>query len=135
MRHKTVKGGTLMNAIHFPGSISTGNNGSRTEMGRHEIKRNNFAKTHGGSDVIEISAEAKNRFEMENLVRLDRIRLKKETDYYRRELAEYIDFKEADLRNIYRLDKIRDAKRKLYDGFYDNPPDEIFKKLVEKPDL
>ncbi len=124
-----------MNAIHFPGSIITGNNGSRTEMGRHEIKKNSFAKTHGGSDVIEISAEAKDRFEKENLVRLDRIRLKKETENYRRELAEFIDFKEADLRNIYRLDKIREAKRKLFDGFYDNPPDEIFKKLVEKPDL
>ncbi len=124
-----------MNAIHFPGSFGIGSNSSRTEMGRHEIKRNSFARTHGGSDVIEISAEAKNRFEKENLVRLDRIRLQKETEKYRRELAEYIDFKEADLRNIYRLDKIRDARRKLYEGFYDNPPDEILKKLVEKPDL
>lgn len=124
-----------MNAIHFPGSFGIGSNSNRTEMGRHEIRRSSFAKTHGGSDMIEISAEAKDRFERENLVRLDRIRLKKETEIYRGELEEYIDFKEADLRNIYRLDKIRDARRKLHDGFYDNPPDEILKKLVEKPDL
>lgn len=124
-----------MNAIHFPGSYGIGNNSNRTEMGRHDVKKSGFIKNRGGSDLIEISAEAKYRFERENLVRLDRIRLKKETEIYRRELAEYIDFKEADLRNVYRLDKIRDARRKLYEGFYDNPPDEIFKKLVEKPDL
>ncbi|HOP63827.1 MAG TPA: hypothetical protein PK358_13345 [Spirochaetota bacterium] len=124
-----------MDAIRFPGSYGIGNNSGRTEMGRHDIKRSGFSGTRGGSDVIEISPEAKDRFERENLVRLDRIRLKKETESYRRKLADYIDFKEADLRNIYRLDKIREARRKLYEGLYDNPSDEILKKLVEKPDL
>ncbi len=124
-----------MNAIFFPGSLGIGNNSNRTEMGRHDIKKSGFSKNHGGRDLLDISAEAKEMFEKENLIKLDRLRLKKETEIYRRELAEYIDFKETDMRNIYRPDKILAARRKLYDGFYDNPPYEILKKLVEKPDL
>ena len=125
-----------MNAIRFPGSVGISSNGSRTESSHHEVKKPLYIK-HGNNsnDMLDISEEAKLRFEKDTLIKLDRVKLKKEAENYRQELTEYIDFKEADLRNIYRLDKIRDARRKIFEGIYDNPPDEILKKLVAKPEL
>lgn len=124
-----------MNAIHFPDSVGIRSNGSRTDIARYDVKRPAYIKRSVSSDMLDISDEAKSRFERENLIKLDRARLKKETENYRKELAEYMDFKEADRRNIYRLDKITDARRKLHEGFYDNPPDEILEKLVAKPEI
>jgi len=125
-----------MTAIRFPNSVGIGSNGSRTEGGRHEVKGpRRVVKTDRGSDVIEISSEAKIRFEKENLVKLEKVKLLKEARIYSSALAEDIKFKEADLRNVYRLGKISDAKEKIRDGFYDLNEDFVLGKLLKKPEI
>jgi len=125
-----------MTAIRFPNSVGIGSNGSRTDGFHHEVKGpRRVVKTGRGSDVIEISSEAKIRFESENLVRLEKIRLLKEAKVYSANLAEDIRFKEADLRNVYRLGKISDAKEKIRDGFYDLNEEFVLRKLLQKPEI
>ena len=125
-----------MTAIRFPNSVGIGSNGSRTDGTHHEMKGpRRIVKTDRGSDVIEISSEAKIRFEKENLVRLEKVRLVKEAKAYSADLAEDIRFKEADLRNVYRLGKIADAKEKIRNGFYDLNEDFVLRKMLQKPEV
>lgn len=125
-----------MTAIRFPNSVGIGSNGSRTDGTHHEVKGpRRIVKTGRGSDVIEISSEAKIRFEKENIIKLERVRLLKEAEVFSLNLAEEIKFKEADLRNVYRLGKISDARAKLRDGFYDLNEDFVLRKLLEKPEV
>ncbi len=125
-----------MTAIRFPNSVGIGSNGSRTGNSNHEVNGpRRIVKTDRGSDVIEISSEAKVRFEKDNLVRLERVKLLKEVKEYSASLAEDIRFKEADLRNVYRLGKISEAKEKIRNGFYDLNEDFVLRKLLEKPEV
>jgi len=125
-----------MTAIRFPNSVGIGSNGNRADNSHHEMKGpRRIVKTDRGSDVIEISSEAKVRFEKDNLIRLERVKLLKDVKEYSVSLAEDIHFKEADLRNVYRLGKISGAKEKIRDGFYDLNEDFVLRKLLEKPEV
>jgi len=125
-----------MTAIRFPNSVSIGNNGNRTDSSHHDLKgARKIIKTDRGSDVIEISSEAKIRFEKDNLVRIEKLKLLKEARDYFAELTDDIKFKEADLRNVYRLVKISDAKEKIRKQFYDLNEDYVLKKMLEKPEV
>jgi len=125
-----------MTAIRFPNSVGIGSNSGRTENSHHEVKGlRRIVKSDRGSDVIEISSEAKIRFEKDNLVRLEKVKLIKESKKYYAELAEDIRFKEADLRNVYRLSKIFDAKEKIRYRFYDFNEDFVLRKLLKKPEV
>ncbi len=124
-----------MAAIRFPGSVGFGNSGIRTENGPFEMKKPDYIKRAQTADMLEISSEAKERFNEENLVRLDRIRLRKEAESYKAMLAEHIEWKGGDLRNVYRLKKIIDAKVNLAVGVYDNPDDAMLAKMLDKPDV
>jgi anti-sigma28 factor (negative regulator of flagellin synthesis) len=125
-----------MIAIRIPNSVGIGSNGSRADSSHHEVKGpRRIARADRNSDVIEISSEAKIRFEKENVVRLERVKLLKDAKNYSAELAEDIKFKEADLRNVYRLGRISDAKEKIRDRFYDLNEDFVLRKLLEKPEI
>ena len=124
-----------MAAIRFPESVGTGNNGIRTGNGPLEKSRPSYIKRANTADMLEISSEAKERFNEENLVRLDRIRLRKEAEGYKAMLAEHIEWKGGDLRNVYRLRKIIDAKVNLAVGMYDNPDDAMLAKMQAKPEV
>ncbi len=125
-----------MTAIRFPNSVGIGSNGSRTDSSHTELKGpRRLVKPDRSSDVIEISSEAKIRFEKDNLVRIEKVKLLKDAKFYSADLAEDIKFKEADLRNVYRLDRIRDAKEKIKEGFYDLNEDFVLRKLLEKPEI
>jgi len=124
-----------MTAIRFPGSVGFGNSGIRTDNGPLEMNRPGYIKRAETADMLEISSEAKERFNEENLVRLDRIRLRKEAAAYKAMLAEHIEWKGGDLRNVYRLRKIIDAKVNLAVGVYDNPDDAMLAKMLDKPEV
>lgn len=125
-----------MAAIKFPDSVGIGRNGSRTDGIHSEFKGpRRIVKADRGGDIIEISSEAKNRFENDNLVRLEKVKRLKEAKIYSADLAEDIRFKEADLRNVYRLNKISDAKNKIREGFYEMNEDYVLNKLLEKPEI
>ncbi len=125
-----------MTAIRFPNSVGIGSNGNRTDGSHHEVKGpRRIVKSDRGSDVIEISSEAKIRFEKENIVRLEKVKLFKEAQVYSLNLADEIRFKEADLRNVYRLGKISEARDKLGSGFYELNEDFVLRKLLEKPEV
>ncbi len=124
-----------MTAIRFPNSVGIGSGGGRTDS-HHETRGvRGLIKSHKSSDVIEISTEAKNRFAKDNLIRLEKVKLMKEAKDYRIELNEELKFKEADLRNVYRMIKISDAKSKLKEGFFDLYEDYIIKKIINKPEI
>lgn len=125
-----------MTAIRFPNSVGIGSNGGKADNVHHEVKnQRRIVKTSRGSDVIEISSEAKTRFERESLVKLEKIRLMKAAKKISESLDGDIRFREADLRNVYRLGKISDAKEKIRAGFYDDNDDFVIGKLLEKPEI
>jgi len=124
-----------MAAIRFPESVGIGNRGIRTGSGPLENKRPSYVKRAGAADMLEISSEAQERFRSENLVLLDRIRLMKEAGKFRAMLADDIDWRGADLRNVYRLRNIVEARRKLADGVYDDPSEEMLRSMLEGPEL
>ena len=125
-----------MTAIRFPNSVGIGSNSSRTDRSHIDVKGpRRIITTERGSDVIEISSEAKIRFEKDNLVRLEKVKLLKEAKNYSDILAEDIKFKEADLRNIYRLGRISEAKNRIRENFYDRNEDFILGKMLDKPEV
>jgi hypothetical protein len=124
-----------MTIIRFPGSVGFGNSGIKPDSGPFDMKRPGFIKRARTADMLEISPEAKERFNEENLVRLDRIRLRKEAESYKAMLAEHIEWKGGDMRNVYRLRKMIDAKVNLAVGVYDNPDDAMLTKMLDKPEI
>lgn len=125
-----------MTAIRFPNSVGIGSNGSRTENNHRDVKGpRRIVKTDRNSDVIEISSEAKLRFAKDNVIRLEKVKLLKEAEKYSVNLAEDINFKEADLRNVYRPGKISETKDKMRDSFYDLNEDFVIRKLIGKPEV
>ncbi len=125
-----------MTAIRFPNSVGIGTNGSRTGNSHNEMRGpRRIVKNDRESDLIEISSEAKVRFERDNLIKLERVKLLKDVKEYSASLDEDIRFKEADLRNVYRLGKIFESKEKVRNGFYDLNEDFVLRKLLEKPEV
>ena len=123
-----------MTAIRFPNSVGIGSN--RTDNSHLDLKGpRRLVKTGRSGDVIEISSEAKDRFIKDNLVRLERVKLLKDAKEYITVLADDIKFKEADLRNVYRLDKISEAKEKIKNRFYDLNEDLVIEKVLKNPEL
>lgn len=125
-----------MTAIRFPNSVGIGTNGSRADNSHSEMKGpRRIVKNDRGSDVIEISSEAKVRFERDNLIKLERVKLLREVKEYSASLAEDINFKDADLRDVYRPGKISVAREKIRNGFYERNEDFVLRKLLEKPEV
>jgi len=125
-----------MTAIRFPNSVGIGSNGSRTDNSHLDLKGpRRVITTDRGSDVIEISSEAKKRFEKENIVRLEKVKLLKEAKVYSATLADEIKFKDADLRNVYRLNRISDARDRIKEKFYDHNEEPVLRKLLDNPEI
>jgi hypothetical protein len=125
-----------MTAIRFPNSVGIGNNGGRAENSQHDVRRPKLLNSvYRNSDVVDISTEAKKRYERDNLVKLERVRLQKEAAEYSGILADVIKNNESDLRKVYRADKIAEAKNKLDSGFYDTEESYVLKKMLEKPEI
>jgi len=126
-----------MTAIRFPNSVGIGtNNNSRTDRSRIDLKGpRRIVTTERGSDVIEISSEAQIKFEKDNLVRLEKVKLLKEAKNYLNILAEDIKFKEADQRNVYRPGRIFDTKDNISAKFYEFNEEFVLRKMLDKPEV
>ncbi|HON17296.1 MAG TPA: hypothetical protein PLA51_12545 [Spirochaetota bacterium] len=119
-----------MNAIHFPESMAISGNKPKGDLIHHERSSGKSNSYKNGSDSIEISKAARERFERENLVKLDRVRLKNESLKYMEELKEY--FADGDRRKILRLGKVVEIKDNMKANFYNNLPEAEMEKMVEK---
>lgn len=125
-----------MTIIRFPNSVGIRSNGGRAESSFHEAKRPKLiGNAYRNADVVDISTEAKKRFEKDNLVRLEMTRLHKEAAEYFQFLSEAADIRDSDLRKVYRPWKIAEVREKLGSGFYDRSEDVILKKMLEKPEI
>ncbi|MCL1833166.1 MAG: hypothetical protein FWG49_01565 [Leptospirales bacterium] len=121
-----------MTIIKFPDSVGIRGNGGGSDLNRYDIgssRKTGFSRDR--SDHVEISPEAKMKFNEDNLIRLEKIKALKEAREYSKTLADVIRFKDADLRKIYRLNKITDANNKLSSEFYSDNEDTILRRLIE----
>ncbi len=121
-----------MKIIPYPGSGLT-KRGNSSENHRMDYDKPLYLKRQkSGGDKIEISAEAKLRFQQDNIVKLDRARLMKEAREYFRELDRDLNFADSDHRSNLRGEKITEAKIKSENGFYDNMENNILRIIAEK---
>lgn len=121
-----------MKIIPYPGSGLT-KRGNSSENHRMDYDKPLYLKRQkSGGDKIEISAEAKLRFQQDNIVKLDRAKLLKEAREYFRELDSELKFASADPRINARGDKIAEVKMKYESGFYDNMENNILRIIAEK---
>lgn len=121
-----------MKIIPYPGSGLT-KRGNSSENHRMDYDKPLYLKRQkSGGDKIEISAEAKLRFQQDNIVKLDRARLMKEAREYFRELDRDLNFNDADPRRNFRGEMITEAKIKSESGFYDNMENNILRIIAEK---
>ena len=121
-----------MKIIPYPGSGLT-KRGNSSENHRMDYDKPLYLKRQkSGGDKIEISAEAKLRFQQDNIVKLDRARLMKEAREYFSELDRDINFSDADHRRNVRGEKIAEAKIKSENGFYDNMENNILRIIAGK---
>jgi len=121
-----------MKIIPYPGSGLT-KRGNSSENHRMDYDKPLYLKRQkSGGDKIEISAEAKLRFQQDNIVKLDRARLLKEAREYFRELDRELNFASADHRSNARGYKTAEVKMKLESGFYDNIENNILRIIAEK---
>ncbi len=121
-----------MKIIPYPGSGLT-KRGNSSENHRMDYDKPLYLKRQkSGGDKIEISAEAKLRFQQDNIVKLDRARLMKEAGEYFKELDRDLNFADADNRRKLRGEKIAEAKIKSENGFYDNMENNILRIIAEK---
>ncbi len=107
-------------------------NGNEQTYG-HEKKPLYLLRNSSRHDSLEISKEARARFEENKTIDMGKERLKKEAAEYRRMLEGEIRFKEADLRKVYRLDRILEAKEKIESGFYDHLSNDDLSSIFKKP--
>ncbi len=75
-----------------------------------------FSRNEGGADVLNISPEARKRFETERAAREERGILSKTAEKYAEVLRKIIDFKDGDLRGLYRSEKINQIKNQMEEG-------------------
>jgi hypothetical protein len=121
-----------MKIIPFPGSGLT-KRGNSSENFRMDSNRPLYLnRKKSGSDIIEISAEAKIKFQQEKIVKLDRAKLLKEAREYYTELNKELHFTDSDPRKTMRGEKISETKIKLSSGFYDNMENNILEIIAEK---
>lgn len=121
-----------MDAIRFPDSVVIGSKRPKGDLIHYERSQGRDKAYRKGSDSIEISLAARERFERDNLVKLERVRLKNESLKYMEELKSYISFADGDLRKIIRLSKVLEAKDNIAIGFYDDMPSTETEKMIEK---
>jgi len=125
-----------MTIIRFPNSVGIRSNGGRAENSFYEAKRPKLiGNAYRNADVVDISTEAKKRYEKDNLVKLERIRLHKEAVEFFKVLNEAGNIGESDLRRIYRPRKIAEVRDKLDSGFYERSEEVILRKMLEKPEI
>ena len=120
-----------MTIIRFPNSVGIRSNGGRAENSFYEAKRPKLiGSACRNADVVDISTEAKKRYEKDNLVKLEKIRLHKEAAEYFKVLDEAINIRKSDMRNIYRPRKIAEVRDKTASGFYERSEDVILRKIL-----
>lgn len=120
-----------MKIIPFPGSGLTKRGNSSENYRMDENRPLYLIKKKNGSDKIEISAEAKMKFQQEKIVKLNKARLVKEAREFFTELDRELHFADSDPRKAMREYKIAEAKLKLSSGFYDNMENNILKIIAE----
>lgn len=121
-----------MKIIPFPGSGLTkrGNSSENYRMDNNRPLYLNRKKS--GSDIIDISAEAKNKFQQEKIVKLDKAKMLKEARDYYNVLNSELQFADSDARRSVRGEKIAEARLKMDSGFYSNMENNIIKIIAEK---
>jgi hypothetical protein len=125
-----------MTIIKFPDSGSIkGNSGGSDLNGYDAGNSRKIIYPKDRFDIVEISPEAKMKFNEGNLIRLEKVKILKEAREYFKDLAEIIRFKEADLRKIYRLNKITDANNKILSEFYSENEDSVLRRLIDMPNV
>ena len=117
--------------ISFPGTAAIKKNGTSPQNYRDANRPLYIARKTESSDRLEISGEAKIKFHQERLVSIEKVRLMNEAGDIFHELDDELKFNEADLRNVYRLDRIFEVKDLLEESFYDENEDEILKKMID----
>jgi len=125
-----------MTIIKFPDSVSIRGNGGGSVLNLYdtgESRKTGYSRDK--SDLVEISPEAKMKFNADNLIKLEKVKILKEAREYSKSLAEIIRFKEADLRKIYRLNKITDANNKILSKFYSENEDSVLRSLLDIPNV
>jgi len=125
-----------MTTIKFPDSSGIKMGGGGSDLNRYGVSadhKTGYSKDR--SDIVEISTEAKMKFNEDNLIRLEKVKILKEAREYSKTLDEIIKFKEADLRKIYRLNKIIDANNKILSKFYSENEDSVLRKLLDMPNV
>jgi len=125
-----------MTTIKFPDSSDLRMGGGGSNLNRYEVSDGSktvYSKDR--SDIVEISIEAKMKFYEDNIIKLEKVKILKEAKEFYKYLDEIIKFKEADLRKIYRLNKIVDANNKMASGFYSKNEDSVLKKLIDMPNI
>jgi len=125
-----------MTIIKFPDSTNIRGNGGGSVLNWHDTgESRQIVYSKDRTDIVEISPEAKMKFNEDNLIRLEKVKALKEAREYLKDLTEVIRFKEADLRKIYRLNKITDANNKILSEFYSENEDRVLRRLIEMPNV
>jgi anti-sigma28 factor (negative regulator of flagellin synthesis) len=123
-----------MSIIKFPDSVTIRGSGREPDSTWNDVRNSpKIAYSKDKSDLVEISAEAKMKYFQDNLIRLEKVKSLKEAREYAEYLADKIRFKEADLRKVYRLNKITDANNKIKSQFYSENEDKVLRKMIEMP--
>lgn len=121
-----------MKIIPFPGSGLT-KRGNSSENYRMDANRPLYLyKKKSGNDRLDISDEAKMKFQQEKIVKLNKARLVKEAQELFIKLDKELLFSGSDPRKIIRKDRIVEAKLKLDNNFYNNMENNILEIIVEK---
>ena len=121
-----------MKIIPFPGSGLT-KRGNSSENYRMDANRPLYLyKKKSGNDRLDISDEAKMKFQQEKIVKLNKARLVKEAQELFIKLDKEFLFSGSDPRKIIRKDRIVEARLKLDNNFYSKMENSILEILVEK---
>ena len=125
-----------MSVIKFPDSVNIRGNGRDSVLNWYDASEGRkIVYPKDRPDIVEISLEAKIKFNEDNLIRLEKVKILKEAREYSKNLAEIIRFKEADLRKVYRLNKITDANNKILSKFYSENEDNVLRRLLDTPNV
>jgi len=125
-----------MSVIKFPDSVSIRGNGGGSVLNLYDAgDARKIIYPKDRSDIVEISLEAKLKFNEDNLIRLEKVKILKEAREYSKNLAEIIRFKDADLRKIYRLNKIAESNNKISSKFYSENEDSVLRRLLDMPNV
>ncbi len=98
----------------------------------HGLPRSYTTRTTSAGDSIEISAEAKRRFEAEKVVELETARMRRDSRDYLALIRESIDLDGADLRAPRLQFRSLRIKEALEEGRYDPDAPELLRESAEK---